>query len=109
MEPPCRLGLRGERNHFPYLADLIPKCTSPEQKTEPNKNHLQCDYDLPQIEYYGLRTKRMVGDVLTKNGVVEPIKSGSAIIGYRLVDDCLSDRRRAALSALCDDRVLPSC
>ena len=31
-------------------------------------------YDLPHIEYYGLRTKRMVGDVLTKNGVVEPIK-----------------------------------
>jgi diadenosine tetraphosphate (Ap4A) HIT family hydrolase len=62
-------------------------------------------YDLPQIEYYGLRTKRMVGDVLTKNGVVEPIKSGSAIVGYRLVDDCLSERRRAALSALCDDRL----
>ena len=36
-------------------------------------------YDLPQIEYYGLRTKRMVGDVLTKNGVVERNQEGKSI------------------------------
>ncbi|WP_416915390.1 MAG: HIT domain-containing protein [Roseicyclus sp.] len=62
-------------------------------------------YDLPQIEYYGLRTKRMVGNVLTKNGIVEPIKSGSAIVGYRLVVDGLSGPQRADLSALCGKRL----
>ena len=36
-------------------------------------------YDPPQIEYYGLRTKRMVGDVLTKNGVVERNQEGKSI------------------------------
>ena len=61
-------------------------------------------YDLPHIEYYGLRTKRMVGDVLTKNGVVEPIKSGKAIVGYRLIDDSLSESQRASLMALCDKK-----
>ena len=43
-------------------------------------------YDLPQIEYYGLHTKRMVGDVLTKNGVVEPNKEGKSI--YIDLDVC---------------------
>jgi ATP adenylyltransferase len=62
-------------------------------------------YDLPQIEYYGLRTKRMVGDVLTKNGVVEPIKSGKAIVGYRLVSDDLSETQRESLSTLCDKKL----
>ena len=33
-------------------------------------------YDQSQVEYYALRTKNMVGKVLTKNGVVEPIKDG---------------------------------
>ena len=62
-------------------------------------------YDLPQIEYYGLRTKRMVGDVLTRIGVVEPIKSGKAIVGYRLVGHGLSEIQRVALSALCDEKL----
>jgi hypothetical protein len=43
-------------------------------------------YDLPQIEYYGLRTKRMVGDVLIKNGVVEWNKEGKSI--YIDLDVC---------------------
>lgn len=59
-------------------------------------------YDLPQIEYYALRTNRMVGDVLTKNGIVEPIKSGKAIADYRLAVDGLSETEREFLSALCD-------
>ena len=33
-------------------------------------------YDQSQVEYYGVRTKAMVGKVLTSNGVVEPIKEG---------------------------------
>ena len=38
-------------------------------------------YDQSQVEYYTLRTKAMVGKVLTNNGVVEPIKDGRQIIG----------------------------
>ena len=33
-------------------------------------------YDQSQVEYYGIRTKQMVGKVLTNNGVVEPVKNG---------------------------------
>ena len=43
-------------------------------------------YDQSQVEYYSLRTKAMVGKVLTNNGVVEPIKSGRQITGYRLTE-----------------------
>ena len=31
-------------------------------------------YDRSQVEYYEIRTKNMVGKVLTQNGVIEPIK-----------------------------------
>ena len=62
-------------------------------------------YDVPQIEYYALRTKNMVGKVLTQNGVVEPVKSGSKIVGYRLLEDSLSECQRASLSAMCNDRL----
>ena len=41
-------------------------------------------YDQSQVEYYTLRTKNMVGKVLANNGVVEPIKDGRQITGYRL-------------------------
>lgn len=43
-------------------------------------------YDQSQVEYYSLRTKTMVGKVLTNNGVVEPIKDGRQITGYRLTE-----------------------
>ncbi len=33
-------------------------------------------YDRSQVEYYEIRTKNMVGKVLTQNGIVEPIKDG---------------------------------
>ena len=36
-------------------------------------------YDQSQIEYYNLRTKKMVGKVLSNNSVVEPIKDGNSI------------------------------
>ena len=42
-------------------------------------------YDQSQIEYYNLRTKKMVGKVLSNNSVVEPIKDGNSIKGYRLI------------------------
>ena len=43
-------------------------------------------YDQSQVEYYSLRTNAMVGKVLTNNGVVEPIKDGRQITGYRLTE-----------------------
>ncbi len=48
-------------------------------------------YDQSQIDYYGLRTKSMVGKVLTNNDVVEPIKQGRSLVGYRLVQDDLTE------------------
>jgi ATP adenylyltransferase len=62
-------------------------------------------YDQSQVEYYGLRTKAMVGKVLTSNGVVEPIKEGRKIVGYRLVSDSLTEAQRASLAHLCRDKI----
>ena len=59
-------------------------------------------YDQSQVEYYALRTKNMVGKVLANNGVVEPIKSGPKITGYRLLVDTLTDAQTASLINLCD-------
>jgi ATP adenylyltransferase len=44
-------------------------------------------YDQSQIDYYGLRTKSLVGKVLTNNDVVEPIKQGRSLVrlGFCLV------------------------
>jgi hypothetical protein len=62
--------------------------TSPFNPNFPNRNNpsLQEEiaqallaYDQSQVEYYSLRTKSMVGKVLTNNGVVEPIKDGRQI------------------------------
>lgn len=41
-------------------------------------------YDQSQIEYYGERVKKMVGRVLTNNGLVDPIMSGTKTTGYKL-------------------------
>lgn len=49
-----------------------------------------------------LRTKNMVGKVLANNGVVEPIKSGRKITGYRLLVDTLTEAQTASLINLCD-------
>ena len=62
-------------------------------------------YDQSQVEYYGKRTKQMVGKVLTKNGVVEPIKSGRATKGYRLNSEALTEAQRASLIAECDKSI----
>ena len=60
-------------------------------------------HDPSQVEYYGLRTKSMVGKVLTNNGVTEVIKSGRSITGYKLPDvDNLSMDERDALIEACD-------
>ena len=62
-------------------------------------------YDQSQVEYYSLRTKTMVGKVLTNNGVVEPIKDGRQITGYRLTETTHTDTQRAALQAMCDEAI----
>ena len=59
-------------------------------------------YDQSQVEYYSLRTKAMVGKVLTNNGVVEPIKDGRQIAGYRLTETTHTEAQRATLQAMCD-------
>ena len=60
-------------------------------------------YDQSQVEYYGIRTKEMVGKVLTNNGVVEPIKRERKTVGFRLNTDALSEPHTASLIALCDN------
>ena len=62
-------------------------------------------YDQSQIDYYGLRTKSLVGKVLTNNDVVEPIKQGRSLVGYRLVQDDITEAERASLVALCDQHI----
>ena len=62
-------------------------------------------HDPSQIEYYKKRTKVMVGKVLTKHGIVEPIKDGKRIIGYKLNADSLSKIEIATLKRSCDSRL----
>lgn len=62
-------------------------------------------YDRSQVEYYEIRTKNMVGKVLTQNGIVEPLKDGKRISGYKLNIAPLSDDEKAALLQLCDARL----
>lgn len=62
-------------------------------------------HDRSQVEYYELRTKNMVGRVLTQNGIVEPIKDGRKITGYRLNANGLSDADAEQLVHLCQQRL----
>ena len=62
-------------------------------------------YDKSQVEYYGIRTKEMVGKVLTNNGVVEAVKLGRKTLGFRLNVDAASEPHTASLIALCDDAI----
>ncbi len=63
-------------------------------------------HDPSQVEYYGLRTKNMVGKVLTTNGITKAKKNGRSISGYQLwgCDDLSSDERAALIEA-CDDAI----
>ena len=62
-------------------------------------------YDRSQVEYYEVRTKNMVGKVLTQNGLIQPIKDGRRIVGYRLATNELSDHEVTALVDLCQQRL----
>lgn len=62
-------------------------------------------YDRSQVEYYEVRTKNMVGKVLAQNGIVEPLKNGKRISGYKLNIGSLSNDEKAALLQLCDERL----
>ena len=63
-------------------------------------------YDISQLQYYELRTKKMVGKILSKNKVVEPIKKGRITIGYRLSVASLSEAQRGSLIAICEDKII---
>ncbi|TDL83998.1 HIT domain-containing protein [Palleronia sediminis] len=62
-------------------------------------------YDLSQVEYYEIRTKNMVGRVLTNNQIVEPIKDGVRTIGYRLLEAELTAGETEQLIAACDAKI----
>ena len=63
-------------------------------------------YDRSQVEYYEIRTKNMVGKVLTNNGVVVPVKDGSRIVGYVLKDFVDVDaEQRDRLIADCEEKI----
>lgn len=62
-------------------------------------------YDRSQVEYYEIRTKNMVGKVLTQHGVIEPVKDGRRIVGYKLAAGDLSEQETAALVELCQQRL----
>jgi ATP adenylyltransferase len=62
-------------------------------------------YDQSQVEYYEIRTKNMVGKVLTQNGVIEPIKQGRRTVGYRLSTVGLTALEKETLIELCGQRL----
>jgi len=63
-------------------------------------------YDQSQVEYYEIRTKNMVGRVLTNNQIVEPIKDGSRIVGYRLTEPVKTEAADTEhLIAACNARI----
>jgi ATP adenylyltransferase len=63
-------------------------------------------HDPSQIEYYGLRTKNMVGKVLNNNGITQVKKTGRRIAGYELQDSAnLNQEERDALIKACDNAI----
>ena len=62
-------------------------------------------YDRSQVEYYELRIKNMVGKVLAQNGIVEAVKQGQRIIGYRIASPHLSETEAQVLIGLCEARL----
>jgi diadenosine tetraphosphate (Ap4A) HIT family hydrolase len=62
-------------------------------------------YDRSQVEYYEIRTKSMVGKILTQNGVIEPIRNRQRIVGYRLAANGLSEQQTFSLIQLCQKRL----
>ncbi|MCY4034216.1 MAG: HIT family protein [Hyphomicrobiales bacterium] len=62
-------------------------------------------HDPFQVECYKKRTKNMVGRILTNHGIVEPIKDGKRIVGYKLNADSLSKIEIATLKRFCDSRL----
>jgi len=62
-------------------------------------------HDRSQVEYYEIRTRNMVGRVLASNGIVDPVRQGRRITGYKLNTDGLSETETSKLKQLCDDRL----
>lgn len=62
-------------------------------------------YDQSQVAYYELRTRDMVGKVLTENGIVEPIKEGRRTVGYRLMISEFTDENVQVLEKACKEKI----
>ncbi len=62
-------------------------------------------YDQSEIEYYSGRTKEMVGTVLVNNGVVEKVKNGRRVVGFRLLADAMDEQQKSLIIAECDNAV----
>ena len=62
-------------------------------------------YDRSQIEYYEGRVNRWVSSVLTGRGIIESVKDGRRIIGYRLIADQLKYRETESLIQICNERL----
>ncbi|MCP4820872.1 MAG: HIT domain-containing protein [Shimia sp.] len=62
-------------------------------------------HDKSQVEYYQIRAKNMVGKVLTQNGVVEPVRQGRRIVGYRLKMGEPTAKEAQRLTELCENRL----
>lgn len=59
-------------------------------------------FDPSQVEYYSIRTKNMVGKILTQIGIVNPIKDRRSTVGYQLNVPVSSQEE---LIALCDTKI----
>jgi ATP adenylyltransferase len=63
-------------------------------------------HDQSQIEYYGLRTKNMVGKVLSANGITEVERTGRNITGYVLDGAAsLSSTENSELIRVCNEAI----
>ena len=63
-------------------------------------------HDRSQTEYYSIRTKNMVGRVLTKNGIAEVVKDGREITGYRIPGtETFSPEEARELIEICDRKI----
>jgi len=63
-------------------------------------------FDESQVEYYSVRTKNMVGKVLTSNGITTAAKKGRVISGYDLIGAAvLEPEERDILVNTCDRKI----
>ena len=68
------------------------------------------DHEPSQTEYYEDITKNMVGEVLTNHKIVEKIKNGRTISGYKLKDfETFTTEQKTELIQLCKQKICERC